>query len=114
MSLARAFQYAGSKQVLTTLWQTDDQAGATLTSHFLTEVAQQEGTHIALQHARQQWLAAADPFKAHPFFWAGYVLIGDGAPIKPATKSSWLIWSLLLLVAAGAAGFIWKKGRARN
>ncbi|MEO1449891.1 MAG: CHAT domain-containing protein, partial [Bacteroidota bacterium] len=111
---ARAFQYAGSRQVLTTLWQTDDQAGATLTNNFFREVAAEQGTHIALQRARQKWLDEADPFKAHPFFWAGYVLIGDGAAIKQPNRISW-IWILLGVVGVGGLGILgWRrlKGQA--
>jgi CHAT domain-containing protein len=107
MSLARAFQYAGSEQVLTTLWQADDQAGASLTTAFLAAVAEGEATAQALQSARQQWLSEADNVHGHPYYWAGFVLIGDGEEIR--FGSSVMIWILMALLGGGGlvAAMVW-------
>ncbi|MDX2245814.1 MAG: CHAT domain-containing protein [Bacteroidia bacterium] len=82
MSLARAFQYSGSQNILTTLWKTDDRAGATLTQAFFNFLAKNPDTGQALQNARKQWLSDSDNYHCHPYFWAGYVLIGEGGAVE--------------------------------
>ncbi|MEZ4777675.1 MAG: CHAT domain-containing tetratricopeptide repeat protein [Bacteroidia bacterium] len=81
MSLARAFQYSGSSNILSTLWPADDQAGATLTTDFFRFLAQKDASATALRKARQEWLQRSDDYHCHPYFWAGYVLIGEGGEV---------------------------------
>lgn len=107
MSLARAFQYSGSQRVLTTLWKTDDRAAAALTTHFFEGIVQGHPTAEALQQARVAWMDAADNFHNHPYYWAGYVLIGDGGIVKvgrPNAEATWLWWGLGVL---GFAFIVW-------
>lgn len=56
MSLARAFQYAGSQRVLTTLWHIDDRASSTISSHFFEALSAGEAVDEALQTARKAYL----------------------------------------------------------
>ncbi len=94
MSLARAFQYSGCERVLSTLWQTDDRSGAAISQTFFEKLAEGKDVAIALQLARKAWLSQADSYHAHPYFWAQYVLIGDGGKI-PIAKNRYWIWVLL-------------------
>ena len=110
MSLARAFQYSGSQRVLTTLWKTDDRAGAALTTSFFEGVATTVPTATALQQARMAWLEEADNLHCHPYYWAGYVLIGDGGKVTIASSRISWIWGVLgLLVMLGGGLFWWKR-----
>lgn len=97
MSLARAFQYSGAERVLSTLWQTDDRAGAEISKAFFAQLAEGKAVEVALQLARQQWLAKADNQFSHPYYWANYVLIGDGGhiPIKKPRPWVWVVFILL-------------------
>ena len=81
MSLARAFQYAGSERVITSLWRTDDQSVAQLTTDFFEALSNGKSSESALKLARTNWIEQADSYHAHPYFWAGFVLIGDGGKI---------------------------------
>jgi CHAT domain-containing protein len=91
MSLARAFQYAGSQRVLTTLWQADDRAGSSLNQAFFKELADGVSVEEALQKARIQWLQQSDTYHSHPYFWSAYVMIGSGGKVE-AGASSLLLW----------------------
>lgn len=94
MSLARAFQYGGSRNVLASRWQADDHAGATLTQGFFEELAAGNSASEALKIARVHWLERTDNYHCHPYFWAGYALIGDGKPIQikqPLGKRFWML-----------------------
>ncbi|MEO0472189.1 MAG: CHAT domain-containing tetratricopeptide repeat protein [Bacteroidota bacterium] len=111
MSLARAFRYSGSRNVLTTLWQTDDQSVARLTSSVFQQLVDGKPLESALQLARQKHLLEADQFHAHPYFWAGYVLIGEGGEIHFSHQKSgyywWLVFPILLIMLA----LIWNRTR---
>lgn len=97
MSLARAFQYSGAERVLSTLWQTDDRAGAEISKAFFAQLAEGQTVEVALQMARRQWLEKADNQFSHPYYWANYVLIGDGGhiPIKKPRPWAWVVFILL-------------------
>ncbi|TAE61504.1 MAG: CHAT domain-containing protein [Bacteroidetes bacterium] len=111
MSLARAFQYAGSRQVVTTLWKTDDHAGATLVSSFFQQLSEGKRSEDALKEARKHYFLQSDPYHAHPYFWAGMVLIGSGEAVRSAPLSAFH-WTLIFIgmLLAGMLGYIqWQK-----
>ncbi|MEZ4777674.1 MAG: CHAT domain-containing tetratricopeptide repeat protein [Bacteroidia bacterium] len=102
MSLARAFQYSGSRNVLTTLWQTDDQAGAEITTSFFQGIAKGIFLEYALKQAKTNWLDKSDNYHCHPYFWAGYVLIGNGGNVNIKSSgfgANWLVYAGILLSA---------------
>ncbi|MCU0984873.1 MAG: CHAT domain-containing protein [Acetobacteraceae bacterium] len=89
--LARAFFYAGARGLMVTHWSVDDTASALLVAETLRRLA--GGGRRATDALREAQLAMiADagagrlpPVFAHPFFWAGFALVGDGgAPSRPA------------------------------
>lgn len=108
MSLARAFQYSGSQRVLTTLWKTDDRAGASLTTSFFESIAAQLSPQQALKAARLAWLDQSDSYHCHPYYWSGYVLIGEGGTIHLA-QSRWYTQYWIWIVGIGflLPGILW-------
>ncbi len=107
MSLARAFQYSGSQRVLTTLWKTDDRSAAALTTHFFEGIAEGQPTATALQQARMAWMETADSYHNHPYYWAGFVLIGDGGKVEVARAQSGFAWFWWGIGALGFVFFVW-------
>ena len=77
LSLERAFQYAGSESLLSTLWTVDDRASADLTQNFLQNLKDGKTKDIALQEAKLDFLNSATPDKLHPFFWSSFKLTGN-------------------------------------
>jgi CHAT domain-containing protein len=71
--LARAFLYAGSRGVLSSLWSVDDAE----TAHFMTDLYGQlkEGKAAAdaVREAKLKMIAEGKP----PVFWAPFILIGE-------------------------------------
>ncbi|MDX2245815.1 MAG: CHAT domain-containing tetratricopeptide repeat protein [Bacteroidia bacterium] len=114
MSLARAFQYSGSKNVLTTLWQTDDRSGATLTTSFFKFMAEGLSLENALKEAEKQWLSESDNYHCHPYFWAGYVLIGEGGEID--LQKNKIVQRIFSLIAAAVVlgGILFFFGKMRS
>ncbi|MEM7085508.1 MAG: CHAT domain-containing tetratricopeptide repeat protein [Bacteroidota bacterium] len=77
LSLERAFQYAGSQSLLSTLWTVDDRASAELTQNFLQHLKEGKTKDIALQEAKLEFLNSATPDKLHPFYWSSFKLTGN-------------------------------------
>jgi CHAT domain-containing protein len=76
VSLASAFLGAGASNVLASLWRVEDTATGTLMGAFYQQVAGGRDMTDALAQAQRALLR--DPTTAHPFFWAGFQLIGEG------------------------------------
>jgi CHAT domain-containing protein/tetratricopeptide (TPR) repeat protein len=74
-TLARAFLFAGARNVVATLWRVDDQGAAAFALEYYRRL-EVEGPVGALTGA-QRGLAAGGRFAA-PFYWAGYTLAGGG------------------------------------
>lgn len=74
VSLTRAFLYAGSPGVLSTLWAVPDRPSAHLVEAFYRRLVAGEKAAAALRGAQLEMLRTD---RAHPYFWAGYTLTGD-------------------------------------
>jgi len=78
ISLARAFAYAGARSIVTTLWSVNDRRSKELMIAFYGGLGKGMTREEALWRAKYEMLES--DASAHPFFWAGYILIGeDGA-----------------------------------
>ena len=75
--LVRAFIGAGGREVIASHWPAPDEYGATkhLFENFFA-APQSEGTGEALLAAQTKLMD--DAATSHPFYWAGFALIGDG------------------------------------
>jgi CHAT domain-containing protein len=74
VGLARAFLYAGSPTVVTSLWAVDDEATRALMMTFYRHLRTGLTPAQALQSA--QSAVAAQPQWQSPYFWAGFTLTG--------------------------------------
>lgn len=74
MGMGRAFQYAGAKSVLVSLWSVDEEPSVKLVQRFLEEQAKGKGTVEALKNARRH---VREQGYDHPFFWSSFILVGE-------------------------------------
>lgn len=82
LDLSRCFFQAGAKSVLASLWRINDRATAEFMKVFYSELVTGEEIALALRSAKLRLIESG---LAHPFFWAGFVLNGDGSfSLKPA------------------------------
>jgi CHAT domain-containing protein len=79
VGLAQTFLHAGAGGVLVSLWPIDDRAAASLMTRFYRVLLQNDLTPAAAL-ARAQAEVAAQPRWRSPYYWAGFVLVGDGEP----------------------------------
>jgi CHAT domain-containing protein len=85
VGFVRAFMYAGTPSILSSLWKIGDQPTQLLMRAFYQQVMTR-GKAKALQHASRQMMQRTlqigrrktrELWLGHPVFWASFVLIGD-------------------------------------
>ena len=78
---SRALLVAGAATAVTTLWDVADRPGAEMMTQFYYSLGRGRPKAAALRDAKLQFLKSNLAW-AHPHYWAGYVLTGDGqAPL---------------------------------
>jgi CHAT domain-containing protein len=76
LGLAGVAIQAGARSALGTLWSVNDLAAAELVGEFYAELhAHPISKAVALQRAQQ--MLVRDPNRAHPYYWAPFLLIGN-------------------------------------
>lgn len=75
-TLGQAFLYAGTPNVVATLWRIDDQGAAVFAERFYRSFGS-AGATTALAEAQREMMRDAEYGK--PYYWAGYQLTGSGA-----------------------------------
>lgn len=73
-----AFMSAGVPTVVATLWPVDDLTTARLMDRFYARLAKGESVASALAEAKRT--IRSDPATRAPFYWAGFVVVGEGRP----------------------------------
>jgi len=78
LGLTRAFFYAGARNVAVTLWNVNDSATATLMASFYRHISRGVPKNEALRQAKLSLLHSSQPLWHHPYFWAAFVIEGEG------------------------------------
>lgn len=95
LSLSRSFMLAGAKSVINALWSVDDKAGSSIMISFYKNLAKGNSKAKALRIAKLTYLENSTPTFAHPYYWAGYQLIGNRSPLL---INRWIIPSCLAAI----------------
>ncbi len=102
-NFSRAFLGAGARATVSSLWRVSDRASAEWMGHFYRALAEGETKAESVQRAKLAIMRAGGPY-AHPYYWAPYVLSGEGnTPITGVMP-----WWPLGAVAAVAALLLWR------
>jgi CHAT domain-containing protein len=104
IGLSRAFFYAGTRAVVTTLSNRNDRFAAEFVARFYRELNAGRSSEEALRQAKLAY--AAHPQYSHPFYWASLVLLGDGStavvgePVRQPMGAFWLATLFILSAVA--------------
>jgi hypothetical protein len=113
VGLNRAFLFAGTPTVVGSLWRVDDAATLLLMEQFYMHLQEGQSKAAALRQAQMETRERYP----HPYYWAGFVLVGDGyGRVVPDQRLG--LWSFVLaaagLVLVGSVGGGWARGRRRR
>ncbi len=78
--LADAFFYAGARTLLASHWQVPSAETTRLMTSVFERMTGGGGRGVAEPLRQAQLLLLERPATAHPYFWAAFTVIGDGAP----------------------------------
>jgi len=93
--LTTAFLVAGARSVVGTLWAVDDRVTERLVRAFYEQLARGLPGAAALREAQRT--IRGTPATRHPYYWAGFVLAGDGdtrlglRPRRAAPATAWAV-----------------------
>ena len=80
--LQRGIQVAGARSVLTSLWPVEDAATSDWMLRFYSLLKQGHGRADALAAVQSAFRDHPNPQWRHPYYWAGWQLVGDWRPIE--------------------------------
>lgn len=117
MSLAKSFALAGVRSTVMTLWRIPDRSSSVIMPLFYENLKERMGKSDALAAAKREYVkSCVDPALRHPYYWAGFVLIGDNEPvlsnIERGNPLPWWTLGIALLVALLSVAF--RQSRAQR
>ena len=112
-SIARAFQYAGAKNIMFSLWKVNDFTTTELMSNYYANLAETKSFNTSLHRAKLGFLdnADIDDVKKSPYNWAAFVYYGNTQLFE---ESSNQLWWLLLVIIPLLLLFFLRKRKSRN
>ncbi|MGB3467330.1 MAG: CHAT domain-containing protein [Cyclobacteriaceae bacterium] len=112
MSLSRAFAYAGVPSTLVSLWPASDKSTPQLMKLFYENLKDGQNKSKALANAKKQYLQTARGKAKHPFYWGGFVVIGDDTAID--SQNDWTTWLILAILFSLLVLYFIGKSRSRK
>lgn len=101
MSFARSFILAGSRSIIMSLWELNNNSAIDINTGFYKYLNEGYNKAEALQMSKIDYIKKSDKLHKHPFFWSGIVLIGNKEHIeisKPYTLLQKTAFALGILV----------------
>jgi len=112
VSIARGFAYAGVPNIVMSKWAVSDWSTAVLMKAFYKNIKKGMPKDEALQQAKVFYLEAnKDEAKLlAPFYWGGFVLLGDTAPIQTLIMEDtpWGLYIGILIAVLVVVLAVWK------
>lgn len=90
ISLARGFSYAGAKSLITTYWPVDDAAAEHLMISFYKNLKKGQAKDEALWNTKLAYLHD-ERHEVNPFYWAGWVAVGDMSAVYEPSNYRWVL-----------------------
>lgn len=113
-SLASAFAYAGSPNLIMSLWPVQDQTTPELMSYFYKYLERGFSKGESLRQAKLAFLNQDYQVYSHPYYWASFIYVGDDESVNISRKMSFKTYPLLAGVTLILILFIGFRIRSRR
>ena len=97
ISIAKNFFHAGVKSALVSLWAVDDCSTSDLMSHFYEHLYSGKDIDKSIRKARESYVNSAHHSRTHPYYWAGFTVIGNTKSITSNNIFSHISIPILIL-----------------
>lgn len=101
-SLSNGFLLAGAKSVVASLWPVHDQSSYEIMKVFYAELENGIPKYEALRRAKLSFLENQPSVKRHPYYWGGFVYVGDGGTLRLEERTgyglTWVFMAVLLVL----------------
>ena len=111
MSLARSFILAGASSVVKTSWEVNDEVSAAIIARFYYYLSRGNSKDRAMNLARINYIRKNPPVCSNPYYWAAYEVVGDNTPVTHNKYVPVVIFSVIVVLAAGFAVFYLRRRR---
>ena len=98
LSMARGFVYSGCPSIIMTLWSVEDNSGVKLMTSFYSYLLKGKNKSQSIRKSKIDFIKKADQLRAHPYFWSGYVVIGNNESLFFPYKKYTIISGLIILL----------------
>lgn len=103
MSISRAFSYAGCPSVMMSLWKIPDKTTGQLMFNLYQYLKTKAHKAASLRSAKLDYIASVENTdKAHPYYWAAIVLMGDHGEINIHNENNkyywWIVAAVIILL----------------
>lgn len=95
IALARGFLYSGVPSLVISLWSVEDESTAQIMKQFYRYLKDGYSKDEALRRSKLDYLQTTNSIGASPYYWSGFVNIGNNQPMLFARNN--MIASLLLI-----------------
>ena len=102
MSMARGFQYAGSKNLLFSLWQINDLSTSQIMQSFYKNYNKKESAYLANKYSKLDYLEndSISNAKKSPYYWSAFVFYGSLESTEPNDAIYYMVFAVLLIFIA--------------
>ncbi len=115
IGLSRGFFEAGVKGMQSSLWSIDDHSSSKIVTGMYKYLKQGKSKSESLRQSKLDYLKSADKLRAHPYYWAAMIHIGNDNPIQFSNNNTRLVGIIALtLLILGWCIFIYRKRKLKN
>ena len=112
MSLGRAFRMTGCRNIVTSLWNVDDESSSVIVSSFFEYLKKGQGKAEALRLAKGDYFNNEDLSRsaAAPYYWAQFVLVGNNEVLAFSSEKPkfWPIAIGILIIVLLGSFFLYR------
>jgi CHAT domain-containing protein len=98
IALSRGFLYSGVPSLVISLWKVEDESTAAIMKSFYKYLKDGFSKDESLRKAKLDYLKKSDKLSASPYYWSGFVNIGNKDPLHLSNPSLNYLWLLLILI----------------